>query len=178
MYLQLLILQNPLQIHVHHGIDRRMPLHLAYDGRLSLRIDIDADDRGIESLVIDHRQQLLMIERDIARLAVAAIKNRWDFTGTTQAAARTFALIVTRVRAHLKRNTHFHTPDSPQLRTRTATSAPPPFKIESKEINRYRASSPTPRRGCGGSSRPAATPPTAGGCADIRAPRPTTPPYR
>src|ERR1035438_8719789 len=47
-----------------------------------------------------------MIERDVARLTIAAVENRGDLTGTTQAAARTLALIGTRLRANLKRNTH------------------------------------------------------------------------
>src|SRR5665213_2323151 len=47
-----------------------------------------------------------MIEHDIGRLTVSAVENCGDFAGTTQAAARTLALVVTRVRANLKRGTH------------------------------------------------------------------------
>ena len=46
-----------------------------------------------------------------ARLAVAAVQNGGDFTGTTQAAARTLALIVTRVRADVKVIRIISTPD-------------------------------------------------------------------
>ena len=48
----LLVLDHPLQVHVHHGIARRMHLHVLDDDRLLLRVDIDADDRGIEFLVV------------------------------------------------------------------------------------------------------------------------------
>src|ERR1019366_3297203 len=87
-------------------ISRRMHLHVANDRRLRLRIDVDADDRGIKLLFVDQRQQLLVIERNAARTALPAIQHGGDLTGTTQAAARTFALIVTRVRAYLIRDTH------------------------------------------------------------------------
>ena len=104
--LQRLVLDHALQIHVHYGIARRMHLHIAHDRRLRLRIEVEADDRAVELLVVDQRQQLLMIEHDVLRLTLATIENCGDLTGTTQAAARTFALIVTRVRADLKGGTH------------------------------------------------------------------------
>jgi hypothetical protein len=53
-----------------------------------------------------------MVENDVLRLAMATVQNRGDFAGTTQAAARTLALIVTRVRANLIGNTHIQTPDN------------------------------------------------------------------
>ena len=128
--LEHLALDHALQVHVHDGVARRMHLHVAHDRRLRLRIHLQADDGGVELLVVDQRQQLLVIEHEIRRLTLAAVENGGDLTGTTQAAARTLALIVTRVRADLKCATHVTELLIliDDISRHTATSAPAPQK--------------------------------------------------
>ena len=56
------------------------------------------EDRGEEALVHQQRQQVLVIEDDLARLVVPAVEDRRYFPGSTQAAARTLPLhAVTRI---------------------------------------------------------------------------------
>ena len=102
----LLVFEHALQVDMHDGVARRVHLHVLDDDRLLLRADVDADDRGIEFLVAHQRQQFVMLEREPRRLAMSAVENGGNLAGMTQAAARTFALIITRFRAEFESDTH------------------------------------------------------------------------
>jgi hypothetical protein len=60
----LLVLHDALQIDVHYGMARRMHLHILDDGFLRFAIDVDAYDRRVELLAVNHRQQILLIEHE------------------------------------------------------------------------------------------------------------------
>jgi len=102
----LLVLQHALQIDVHDSIARRVHLHVLDDDGLLLGPDLDVDDRGVELLVADQRQQFVMLEREPRGLGVSAVENGGNHAGMTQAAARTLALLITRFRAEFESNTH------------------------------------------------------------------------
>ena len=95
----LLVLDHALQIHVHDDVARRVHLDVLDDGGLRLVAHLQLHDGRVEALVVDHRQQILLIEDQRARLLVAAVENGRDLSRVTQAAARTFALRLAEVRA-------------------------------------------------------------------------------
>ena len=93
-----LVLQHALQVHVQDLVLRRMALHVLDDRSLRLVLDLERQDRREESLVHQQRQQVLVIEEDLARLVVPAVEDRRYFPGSAQAAARTLPLhAVTRI---------------------------------------------------------------------------------
>ena len=94
-----LILDHALQIHMHHLQFGRMHLHILDDDLLRLAVDVDRDDARIELLVVDHRLQLALVEREVGGFALAAIEDSRHLAGMTQAAARTFALVIARLGA-------------------------------------------------------------------------------
>src|SRR5690606_36961262 len=57
-------------------------------------------------LVVDHRHQVLMVENHLAGRELAAVNDGRNLAATTQAAARTLALIVTEVRLDLESDAH------------------------------------------------------------------------
>ena len=95
----LLVLDDALQIHVHDDVARRVHLHVLDDRCLRLLAHLELHDGRVETLVVDHGQQVLLIEDERARLFVAAVENGRDLARVTQAAARTFALHLAEVRA-------------------------------------------------------------------------------
>ena len=90
----LLGLHYALQIHVQYGVASRVALHVLQNGGLRLIADLHIHDRAVEALVVEQRQQLLVIERQPARFAMAAVQNSRHLAEMTQAAARTLALLV------------------------------------------------------------------------------------
>ena len=101
------IFHHALQIDVHDRGARRMHLYILDDGRLFLAADTDADDRGVELLVSRQGQYFVMLEREPRGLGMSAVEDGGNLAGMTQAAARTFALIITRFRADFESDTHF-----------------------------------------------------------------------
>ena len=99
---QLLVLQHPLHVQVHHQVLGRMHLHILDDGFLRLVRHFQLDDGRVELLVVDHRQQLLLIEDQGTRVLTPAVQNGRNFSFDSQAAARTFALRVSEFRADHK----------------------------------------------------------------------------
>ena len=73
---------------------------------MDLAADVDADDRRVELFVLDQRQQLFVIKRQRLRLILAAVKDRGDSASMTEAAARTFALVVAGFRRKFERDLH------------------------------------------------------------------------
>ena len=98
----LLVLDHALQIDVHDRVTRGMALHVLEDRRLRLIADLDVQDRRVEALVVEQRQQFLMVEREPFGIAMTAVKNGRHFSHATQAAARTFALVVTELGAEFE----------------------------------------------------------------------------
>ena len=76
-----------------------MHLHILDDGFLSLLTDLQPHDGGIEALIGDHGEQVLLIEYQRLSVLVGAVEDGGDLAGVTQAAARTLALRRTDVRA-------------------------------------------------------------------------------
>ena len=102
-----LVLEHALQIHVQDLVLRRMTLHVLDDSRLLLALDLELEDGGEKALVHQQRQQILVIENDLAWLVVPAIEDRRYFPGSAQAAARTLPLhAVTRIGDQFKRGLH------------------------------------------------------------------------
>src|SRR5689334_16411049 len=99
MNADLLALYHALQVDMHHDIARRMHLHVLHDRMLGLAARGDLNDRRIELFIADHRQQILLIEYELLRFFMTAVKNGWHLARVTQAAARTFALRLAEVRA-------------------------------------------------------------------------------
>ncbi len=95
----LLVRDDAHQVHVNHEVLRGVHLHVLHDGFLRLLAHLDLDDRRIEALVVDHRQQVLLVEGQRARLFLAAVENGRNLVLVTQAAARTLALRITQIRA-------------------------------------------------------------------------------
>ena len=95
----LLALDDPLQIDVHHEALGRVHLHVLDDGLLALFADLEADDRGVEALIVDHGEQVLLVEDQRLRILVGAVEDGGDLARVTQAAARTLALRPAGVRA-------------------------------------------------------------------------------
>lgn len=101
------VFEHALQIHVKDLVLGRMTLHILQDRGLLLASDAQRDDRGIEALVHQQRQQILMIQNQLLRLLVSAVKNRRNLAGTTQAAARTLPLhAIPRIGDEIKRGFH------------------------------------------------------------------------
>ena len=72
-------------------------------------VDLQRQDRREEALVDQQRQQVLVIENDLARLVVPAVEDRRNFPGSAQAAARTLPLhAVTRHRRRVQKRSSCH----------------------------------------------------------------------
>src|SRR5204863_4171165 len=140
-----LVLDHALQIHVHDHVLRRVHLHVLDDGFLGALADLQPHDRGVEALVGDHGEKILLVQNEGLGVLAGAVQDGGDLAGVTQAAARTLALHLADIRAEGERNTHYMSP------------------LVAQYFSRRTASSPTPRRGCGGWFPRAAPPPTAGG---------------
>jgi len=95
----LLALHDTLQVDVHHDILGRMHLHILDDRFLRGVADLQTHDRGIEALIADHGEQVLLIEYQGLGVLVGAVQDGGDLARVTQAAARTFALHPAQVRA-------------------------------------------------------------------------------
>ncbi len=91
----LLVVEDPLQVDVQHGVLRRVTLHVLEDRRLVQLADLQVEDGRVEALVVEHEQELRVVERQGARLTVATVEDGGNLVRATQAAARTFALGVT-----------------------------------------------------------------------------------
>ncbi len=102
----LLVLFDPLEIDVHDRILERVPLHVLQDGRLRLIAHLQIQDGRIEALVVEHDQELLMVQSQCARVGVPTVKNRRYFSFVTQAAARTFALRLAELGDEFERGFH------------------------------------------------------------------------
>ncbi len=95
----LLVRDDAQQVHVHHQVLGRVHLDVLHDRFLSLLAHLDLHDGRVEALVVDHGQQVLLIQHQRARLFLAAVENGRDLALVTQAAARTLALRITQIRA-------------------------------------------------------------------------------
>jgi len=102
----LLVLEHALQVDVQDGVLRRMALHVLQHGGLRHVADLEVDDGRVEALVVQHQQQLGVVERQGARLTVATVEDGGDLVRATQAAARTFALGVTELGGEFERSLH------------------------------------------------------------------------
>src|SRR5690606_24052363 len=140
-------------VDVHDRVLRGAHLHVLDDRSLGLVADLEADDRRIQLLVVDQGQHVLMVEGDLAGREIAAVEDGRNLAVSTQAAARTLALIVTEVRLDLESDTH----ELLLNVNETGTSA---TRRPDTKISLCTGCSPTPRRVCDGWSRPAAPPPT------------------
>src|SRR6266480_2614164 len=115
-----LVLDHALQIHVHDHVLRRVHLHVLDDGFLGALADLQPHDRGVEALVGDHGEKILLVENQRLGVLAGAVQDGGDLAGVTQAAARTLALRLADIRAEGERNTHYMSPLVTQHR-RSAT---------------------------------------------------------
>src|SRR6188474_195888 len=151
-----------------------MALHVLEHRGLADVTDLEVDDGRVKALVLEHQQQPGVVERERTRLAVASVEDGRHLVRTTQAAARTLALGVTELGIEFECGLHdqfssrlgFGAAPRPgsRLHVRAAGPRDPPA------LNRCRASSRSPRRGCGAWSPPAAPQRTAAGSCGTRAP--------
>ena len=95
-------LHHALQVDVQDGVASRVTLHVLQDRSLRLIAYPQVQDRAVELLVVEQRQQLLMVEGEPARIAVAAVQDSRHLARVTQAAARTFALVVSELGANFE----------------------------------------------------------------------------
>src|SRR5271154_2538315 len=102
----LLVLFDALKVDVHDGVLERMALHILQDRRLRFISDLQIEDGRVEALILEHDQQLLMVQRQGARGKMPAIEYCRNFSVVTQAAARTFALRLAELGNEFKRGLH------------------------------------------------------------------------
>ena len=72
---------------------------LRFESNMRALADLEPHDRGIETLIADHRQQVLLVEHQRLCVLVGAVEDGGDLAGVTQAAARTLAMRRAEVRA-------------------------------------------------------------------------------
>ena len=79
---------------MHDGVLGRVHLHVLDDDRVLGAIQVDHDDGRIELFVVDDQNQLLVVERQVDGRGGPAVHDGRNHTRMTQAAARTFALVI------------------------------------------------------------------------------------
>src|SRR5690606_16079131 len=87
-----LLLVDALEVQVHDHLLVRMALDVAQDHALDLAVDIQAEGRRVEPLVLLRQPDLLLVQLDQLRLALAAVNDAGKGPVATQAAARTLTL--------------------------------------------------------------------------------------
>src|SRR5256714_140179 len=113
-----LVLDHALQIHVHDHVLRRVHLHVLDDGFLGALADLQPHDRGVEALVGDHGEKILLVENEGLGVLAGAVQDGGDLARVTQAPACTLALHLADIRAEGERNTHCMSPLVAQLPVR------------------------------------------------------------
>src|SRR5881394_1592501 len=130
-----LVLDHALQIHVHDHVLRRVHLHVLDDGFLGALADLQPHDRGVEALVGDHGEKILLVENEGLGILAGAVQDGGDLARVTQAAACTLALHLADIRAEGKRNTHCMSPVVAQ-HCRSATSIPGKTSVDVQRAHR------------------------------------------
>ena len=90
----LLVLVHPLEVDVKDLALPRVALHILEHRSLLLVAGLQVQDGGVETLLVEHLHQLGVVDREGAGRLVTTVDDRRDLAGTTQAAARTLALVV------------------------------------------------------------------------------------
>ncbi len=88
-----------------------MRLHVFQDGGLDFVPHLDVEHAGEEALVLHLLQQRVVIETQRTHRSAGAIEDRGNFSGPTQAAARTFPCIFPELRDQVGIFGHGRTPD-------------------------------------------------------------------
>ena len=110
MHPEFLGLADPLQVHVLHEGLARVALQVAQHGARLAATDLDGQDVGIERLVLQVADHLVVIQRQRLGVLVAAIHDGGNLAGMTQAAARTLTCVRPRLCIKLKADCHVTSP--------------------------------------------------------------------
>jgi hypothetical protein len=101
-----LILDYALQVNMHNRMPGRMALDILDDGRLGQVSDLDIEYTRLKRLALHLVQQLVVIECQSARFTTTAIEDCGYSSLVTQAAARTFPLVVSEFRNQIEFLSH------------------------------------------------------------------------
>src|SRR5690606_29098832 len=83
-----------LEVRVHDQLLERMALEVAQQHALDLAVDVQVQDRRVEPLVLAGQPGLLVVELDADRIGLSAVDDGRHQARVTQAAARTFPLVL------------------------------------------------------------------------------------
>ena len=92
LHVDLLVLGDALEVDVLHLRLERMHVQAAQQHLLLRLSEVEGQDRGVEPLVPQIEVQVLVIELDVDRPLVAAVKNARHLAQAAQTAARTRSL--------------------------------------------------------------------------------------
>jgi hypothetical protein len=95
---------------VHDHRLRRVTLYVLEDRGLAFLADLDIQDTRVERLVIELLDNAVVVERDCPRRTSGTVNDCGYFPFVTQAAARTFPLVLTDFRNQIEFVTHDCTP--------------------------------------------------------------------
>jgi hypothetical protein len=95
LHRDLLIGGHALEVDVLDDRLVRVPLHIAQQHALGLAVEFHVEDRRVEGFDTQGVVERVVIEFDLAGLAIATVDDAGDLGGTTQAAARTRTLQLT-----------------------------------------------------------------------------------
>ena len=101
-----LVLEDALQIHVQNLAPGRMTLQVLQDHGLLLLADFHVENARIKRFVLELLQDPVVVEGEVARRTAATVQDCGNFSFATQAAARTFPLVVPEFRNQIKFFSH------------------------------------------------------------------------
>jgi hypothetical protein len=99
LHVDLLVLRDTLEVDVLHLHLERVHVHRTQQHLLLAAVEREAEDRGVELLVPEIQEQILMLELDVDGCLVAAIDDAGDASHAAQTAARTRSLRLALARA-------------------------------------------------------------------------------
>jgi hypothetical protein len=109
-HLDLFVFDDALEVHVHDLRLRRVTLHVLEDRSLALFPNLDVEDARVERLVVELLDNAVMVKRQCAGRAPGAVDDCGYHSLVTQAAARTFPLVLTDLRNQIEIVTHDYAP--------------------------------------------------------------------
>jgi hypothetical protein len=83
-----------------------MTVQVLEDDRLLLFADLDAEDAGLEGLVLELLDDLVLVKCEVAWRAAATVQDCGYFSFASQAAARTFPCVFPEFRNQIKIVSH------------------------------------------------------------------------
>jgi len=104
---QRLVLVHALEVQVQDLLLERVALHVTQQYALHVAGQGQVQDRGIEPVVLAGEPDVVVVQLDADRLEVATVDDGRYGAGTTQAAARTLALVFPALDLHFMCDCHF-----------------------------------------------------------------------